>query len=154
MTQKQIRNIFLSFGFIAVGVTAFGMRRKKNYAFDLVQDEIQKIGPQLNPDADATDDFGGNTIGCNLSNSVIEDAVDSLESSMYGPWYFAGLGTKKTLMFNTSDGLACAPGFNKAKAKYNADSGRFLVPDLRAELSGDDLTNFNLKIAQLTAQCR
>lgn len=49
MTQKQIRNIFLSVGFIAVGVTAFGMRRKKNYAFDLVQDEIQKIGPQLNP---------------------------------------------------------------------------------------------------------
>ncbi len=154
MTQKQIRNIFLSVGFIAVGVTAFGMRRKKNYAFDLVQDEIQKIGPQINPDADATDDFGGSTIGCNLRYSLIEDAVNSLESSMYGPWFLLGLGTKKTLMFNTIDGLACVPCFNKAKAKYNADSGRFLVSDLRDELSGDDLTEFNLKIAQLTAQCR
>jgi len=154
MTQKQIRNIFLSVGFIAVGVTAFGMRRKKNYAFDLVQDEIQKIGPQLNPDADATSQIGGSTIGCNLSNSYIEDAVNSLESSMYGPWYFGWLGTKKKLMFNTIDGLACAPCFNKVKAKYNADSSRFLVPDLRAELSGEDLTDFNLKIAQLTAQCR
>ena len=65
-----------------------------------------------------------------------------------------GLGTKKTLMFNTIDGLACAPCFNKVKAAYNADSGRFLVPDLRAELSGADLTKLNLKIAQLTAQCR
>ena len=73
---------------------------------------------------------------------------------MYGPWYFLGIGTKKTLMFNTIDGLACVPCFNKVKAKYNAENGRFLVPDLRAELSGDDLTNFNLKIAQLTAQCR
>ena len=154
MTQKQIRNIFLSFGFIAVGVTAFGMRRKKNYAFDLVQDEIQKIGPQLNPDADATDDFGGSTIGCNLSKDILDDALDNLESSMYGAWYTAWFGTKKTLMFNTIDGLACAPCFNKVKASYNADSGRFLVPDLRAELSGTDLTKLNLKIAQLTAQCR
>ena len=85
---------------------------------------------------------------------ILDDALDNLESSMYGAWYTAWFGTKKRLMFNTIDGLACAPCFNKVKASYNADSGRFLVPDLRAELSGDDLTEFNLKIAQLTAQCR
>ena len=40
------------------------------------------------------------------------------------------------------------------EAKYNEETGRLLMVDLRAELSGDDLTDFNLKIAQLTAQCR
>ena len=153
MTQKQIRNIFLSVGFIAVGVTAFGMRRKKNYAFDLVQDEIQKIGPQLNPNSDATSGIGGSTIGCNLSNKQIENAVDSLESSMYGNWWQLGFGTKEQKMINTIEGIGCVPCFNAVKAKYNQETGRFLVIDLRDEVSGDELTKLNLKIAQLTAQC-
>ncbi len=154
MTQKQIRNIFLSVGCIAVGVTAFGMRRKKNYAFDLVQEEIQKIGPQFNPDSDATSQIGGSTIGCNLSNSILDDALDSLENSMYGYWFELGFGTKEQKMQDTIEGLGCVPCLNKVKAKYNEETGRLLMVDLRAELSGDDLTDFNLKIAQLTAQCR
>ncbi len=154
MTQKQIRNIFLSVGCIAVGVTAFGMRRKKNYAFDLVQEEIQKIGPQFNPDSDATSQIGGSTIGCNLSNSILDDALDSLENSLYGYWFELGFGTKEQKMQDTIEGLGYVPCLNKVKAKYNEETGRLLMVDLRAELSGDDLTDFNLKIAQLTAQCR
>lgn len=153
MTQKQIRNIFLSVGFIAVGITAFGIRRKKNYAFDRVQEAINKIGPQFNPNSDATSQIGGSTIGCNLSNNQIRDAMEELESSMYGYWWQAGFGTKEKKMLNTIDGIGCVPCFNAVKAKYNQETGRFLVNDLKDELSGQDLTNLNLKIAQLTAQC-
>ena len=65
-----------------------------------------------------------------------------LESSMYGYWWHGlVLERRKEKMFNTIDGLGCVPCFNAVKAKYNQETGRFLVNDLRDELSGQDLTN-------------
>tara|TARA_R110000851_G_scaffold93523_1_gene203800 strand:- start:235 stop:684 length:450 start_codon:yes stop_codon:yes gene_type:complete len=146
MTGKQVKSIMIGSVLIIGGVISFGKNRRKKNLYQAISDTIDKRGGVAVGD-DAFD-VNADTSGCKLSESQSKSIAKKIESSMWGEWWQLGFGTKEEKLFANLRSIPSQTCLTKVAASYESLYNENMDGNIRSELSGTDLAQYQTIVTQ------
>ena len=140
MTGKQVTTIMFGSVLVIGGVLYFGKNRRKKLLFTAISDKINDVGGTYQGSGGL--ELGAPTTGCSLSALQTERLAKRLRSSQYGEWYLLGMGTDEEGIMSNMRSIPNRACLAKVSSAYLEIYGSNMDADLRNELSGDYLEEY------------